>query len=780
MNDTARSIGAAVSNMRARDISVIQVLCAVSLLCLVQRVSAQATLPGGDCTTSDDCYGEHPCVGGKCCSFTETQHSSSEGLFSACSACGGAVGYYTMDWSSHAEPDAYESGTEGVDYRRLEVAGACISCDDGLPDPYTRLSYDELVDGEFVWDVYGATDDDERRYLEGVCAKDTCSSSQYLYINWEEGAESNVFSCVSKRAAGASCTPAGYDAEGLTWVDEEWKCLSGLCGHEHCCASSTCESGLCDETGVCVSKTLPGGDCTTSDDCYGEHPCVGGKCCSFTETQHSSSEGLFSACSACGGAVGYYTMDWSSHAEPDAYESGTEGVDYRRLEVAGACISCDDGLPDPYTRLSYDELVDGEFVWDVYGATDDDERRYLEGVCAKDTCSSSQYLYINWEEGAESNVFSCVSKRAAGASCTPAGYDAEGLTWVDEEWKCLSGLCGHEHCCASSTCESGLCDDTGACLSNSNSGDAATSPSTSPPEDASVPSPSEGSDTYPGTAGCELVCEAPNLTQLECGLHRYCEWDSNRCWSSVGSQPCPCTAAADCPEGECVDTQCVPAPESESEPASGSASDERVAASIDALVDTISDPDDKRKAKLLAVAVAAGATVPRLKMTRNAASEDAACEDAFAKMQVSPDVGICEVLRTHVRRLLAGNLNYDLSVLLDPTEVDETELQVALSNLQTAGVSATNDRVEPAVELAEIPGMDADALASFEAAVEEAAAEEEEEESAAEASPPPPPPQPPRVLVADDESGAERRRLGMIVAVMGAMAAIEGVAAAMG
>ena len=248
-----------------------------------------------------------------------------------------------------------------------------------------------------------------------------------------------------------------------------------------------------------------------------------------------------------------------------------------------------------------------------------------------------------------------------------------------------------------------------------------------------------------------------------------------------------------------MDNQCVPAPESESEPepepTSGSVSDERVVASIDALVDTISDPDDKRKARLLAVAVAAGATVPRLKMTRNAASEDAACEDAFAKMQVSADVGICEVLQTHVRRLLAGNLNYDLSVLLDPTEVDETELQVALSNLQTAGVSATDDRVEPAVEIAEIPGVDADALASFEAAVEEAATEdeeeaedeeeesaaaEEEEESAAEASPPPPPPQPPRVLVADDESGAERRRLGVIFAVVAVTVAVQGLAAAMG
>ena len=123
-------------------------------------------------------------------------------------------------------------------------------------------------------------------------------------------------------------------------------------------------------------------------------------------------------------------------------------------------------------------------------------------------------------------------------------------------------------------------------------------------------------------------------------------------------------------------------------------------------------------------------------------------------------------------------MNYDLSVLLDPTVVDEAKLQIALGNLQTAGVSATNDRVEPAVELATIPGVDEGALASFEAAVEEAAAEEEE--SAGVGEPPPPPPQPPRVLVADDDSGAERRRVRVGVAVAAVTAVVQGLAAVIG
>ena len=82
-------------------------------------------------------------------------------------------------------------------------------------------------------------------YLEGICANlDMCSSSEYLHILVGPGADdSNAISCVSRIAAGSGCR-----------VDEEWKCESGLCGHEHCCAQSTCSSGICDDTGDCIAK----------------------------------------------------------------------------------------------------------------------------------------------------------------------------------------------------------------------------------------------------------------------------------------------------------------------------------------------------------------------------------------------------------------------------------------------------------------------------------------------------------------------------------------------
>ena len=707
---------------------------------------------------------------GKCCSFTETMHATTNGLFSACVACGGAaVGYYSSDWSTALGSLATQpSGTEGDDYHFLQVAGACISCKD-TPDQFTRLGYNAVTFGEFEVSIMPGG---KETYLEGICANlDMCSSSEYLHILVGPGADdSNAISCVSGIAAGSICSG-----------EEGWKCESGLCGYERCCAQSTCSSGICDDTGDCIQKALPGGDCTTSDDCYDGHPCLGGKCCSFTETMHATTNGLFSACVACGGAaVGYYSSDWSTALGSLATQpSGTEGDDYHFLQVAGACISCKD-TPDQFTRLGYNAVTFGEFEVSIMPGG---KETYLEGICANlDMCSSSEYLHILVGPGADdSNAISCVSGIAAGSICSE-----------EEGWKCESGLCGYERCCAQSTCSSGICDDTGACLANSNSGDTAPLPSTSPSEVASAPSPSEGSGTYPGTSGCELVCEGDDVTQMDCDQLSYCVWDSNLCWSSVGDQPCPCADASDCPEGvTCVDEQCAfapepepesepePEPEPEPDPPSESVSDERIAASIDSLVETISDPDDQRKAKLLAVAVAAGVMVPRLKMTRNAASEDAACEDAFTNMQVSADVGVCEVLRTHVRRLLSGNMNYDLSVLLDPTVVDEAKLQIALGNLQTAGVSATNDRVEPAVELATIPGVDEGALASFEAAVEEAAAEEEESAGGL-ASPPPPPPQPPRVLVADDDSGAERRRVRVGVAVAAVTAVVQGLAAVIG
>lgn len=60
--------------------------------------------------------------------------------------------------------------------------------------------------------------------------------------------------------------------------------------------------------------------------------------------------------------------------------------------------------------------------------------------------------------------------------------------------------------------------------------------------DADAPSPggNYGSDFYPGTAGCETVCEGNDIDESGCAaIGPFCEWGEGKCWSAVGPDPCP-------------------------------------------------------------------------------------------------------------------------------------------------------------------------------------------------------------------------------------------------
>jgi hypothetical protein len=186
---------------------------------------------------------------------------------------------------------------------------------------------------------------------------------------------------------------------------------------------------------------------------------------------------------------------------------------------------------------------------------------------------------------------------------------------------------------------------------------------------------------------------------------------------------------------------------------------------------------DSKKASILAAAAIAGVKVKQLAFALEAVSATAACESAFAKMQLDSELGACDatVAASGRRRLAAAS--YDVEVTVNPEDVDDAAL---VATLAAEGISATATEVDPIDELATISGVDATLLAAFESDAAVAAS------FAASTSPPPPPglatppapappvPPPPKVLV-EDSSPANRERawtLTMAFACVLALAAV--------
>jgi hypothetical protein len=205
------------------------------------------------------------------------------------------------------------------------------------------------------------------------------------------------------------------------------------------------------------------------------------------------------------------------------------------------------------------------------------------------------------------------------------------------------------------------------------------------------------------------------------------------------------------------------------------------------LLGDIGDEKAKVKAKLLADAAIAGVKVTKVTMALTAESDDAACAQAFSKMQVDASLGlVCDVAFASVRRRrLVGEATYNITLIVSPVTLDATTLAAALANLAAEGVTATTTETNPIEELRDIPGIDATLVDLF--ALDAAVASEATfaanqavmsipppsppppsplPPSPPPSPPPPPPPSPPPlppppspVLVADDESTATRLEL---------------------
>ena len=228
------------------------------------------------------------------------------------------------------------------------------------------------------------------------------------------------------------------------------------------------------------------------------------------------------------------------------------------------------------------------------------------------------------------------------------------------------------------------------------------------------------------------------------------------------------------------------------------AAEEKTAVAVesrDALLAAITDETFKAKAKLFADAAIAGVNVKKVKMALPAASEDAACSQAFTKMNLAPGDGLlCDVAVSSRRRLAQST--YDVTVFVSPVVVDDATFNAAVASLEAVDIVVTMTEVNPTTELRNIPGVNSALLASFEEdAVEAAEATTALNAHLATVTPPPPPsppspppsppppsPPPRRRGVRADDSAATRvghdiAMSVLVIAVFAACAAVRGGAA---
>jgi hypothetical protein len=129
--------------------------------------------------------------------------------------------------------------------------------------------------------------------------------------------------------------------------------------------------------------------------------------------------------------------------------------------------------------------------------------------------------------------------------------------------------------------------------------------------------------------------------------------------------------------------------------------------------------------------IAVGTTTigdPGVAMTLTAADESAACNAAFAHMQLEASSDSCDVSQALRRKLLAAA--FDVDVLLSSATVDEDGIEAAISSLAAAGVDVSVTKNQPIDVLSSVPGLDAVALSSLLEVAKAAAAAKSQAEAA--------------------------------------------------
>ena len=169
----------------------------------------------------------------------------------------------------------------------------------------------------------------------------------------------------------------------------------------------------------------------------------------------------------------------------------------------------------------------------------------------------------------------------------------------------------------------------------------------------------------------------------------------------------------------------------------------------------------QRKAEKLADAALNGKQIRKLMARIAALNETLACLEAYDKASLNSNIGVCVATRAASTRRHLLEDAYDVEMLYEEDELDGAALATAEENLVSSGVQGVSSvlSVDPLVELASVPGVDAEQIEVFKDDVAEVLETETPEELQDDTPSSPDAVQGPvedRVLVNAEDSKAER------------------------
>lgn len=269
--------------------------------------------------------------------------------------------------------------------------------------------------------------------------------------------------------------------------------------------------------------------------------------------------------------------------------------------------------------------------------------------------------------------------------------------------------------------------------------------------------PEAADPEYPGTAGCQRVCEGVHITRDQCLYMPSCVWDDGRCYSGVGTDPCPdqrgrspsnTPSTTSETDSDAAPSDTPPPPPSPSPPPPPPPSppppspppsppppapppppppsplSPRVEDAKRRILEGVADPRRRLEAEMLLNALAHDAEVSKITATVSGSSARAACDAALSAMDLSEDDGaFCEARRAvgaaaMSGRALLSSTVYLVEVFLDPSRVGDTAEVLTMLNLRAAGKTATIDDIYPLRELSEMEEVSDATLDEFTALVE--------------------------------------------------------------